>query len=412
MRKAATTAMSKNCYNPPSRRAAARFMITSAYSWLPALFIIVFPDGNSLAAADRIMLRDLTVLRDRSVRDLSEDGVRLDDDRLLTWDLIEKGKCKQQADFDQLLQEIGEPLYRIRQRLKVGDYLAASEPAEQLYARYLHRESESAYLVMQATMWSRLNSGRREAAIPAYISCCRLLRRHNELSQSLPGSRRMILDAATGFTPEILPVWFDASAAKKAMPDVKLVLDQLLARDSEVDKSATEWFGDGIRLCVGTLALTAGETKYSEEILQSMCQTGDFARQLQRLGRSAVAIQAEKYEIVIAELSSVETWPSHVRPVVHYWTGLAKVSAPSRSSRLDGILELLHIPALDGSTQPELASAALFHAANACEAVGDAAGSAAIRKELRTRYPSTPHGRQSQNSKSTDLTGFGNSQGE
>ncbi|MGE3780993.1 MAG: hypothetical protein AB7F89_27640, partial [Pirellulaceae bacterium] len=40
--------------------------------------------------ADRIVLRNLTVISDRTVASLDVDGVRLDNGSLLTWDEIEK----------------------------------------------------------------------------------------------------------------------------------------------------------------------------------------------------------------------------------------------------------------------------------------------------------------------------------
>ena len=138
--------------------------------------------ANSAHSADRLILRNLDILIDRTVTALDEDGLRLDSpqkngrDRL-TWDEVERGVVTlDQARFDALLKELGPPLYRIRQRLKIGDYEALSEPAELLYPRYASRQGPTAYMVCQATMWSRMALNRREAAVEPYLRCYELLR--------------------------------------------------------------------------------------------------------------------------------------------------------------------------------------------------------------------------------------------
>src|SRR5690349_12003618 len=96
-------------------------------------------------SADRLILRNLDIILDRTVTALDEDGLVLDAPRAgggnrITWDEIERGKVAlDQARFDALLSELGPPLYRIRQRLKIGDYVAASEPAELLYEKFSRR---------------------------------------------------------------------------------------------------------------------------------------------------------------------------------------------------------------------------------------------------------------------------------
>src|SRR6478752_499801 len=143
-----------------------------------ALFSVLLSGGVCVAgasSADRLILRNLDIITDRTVTALDEDGLVLDASRAgggnrITWDEVERGKVAlDQARFDALLTELGAPLYRIRQRLKIGDYVAASEPAERLYERFSSRKSQTAYLVCQATMWSRLASSRREAAVGPYL---------------------------------------------------------------------------------------------------------------------------------------------------------------------------------------------------------------------------------------------------
>ena len=117
--------------------------------------------ANRVVAADRIILRSLELVADKTVLSLDEDGVRLDGKRpgggdLIPWDEIERGRVSEalQPAFDKYLKELGPSLYRLRQRLKIGDYDGLIDAAELVYPRFSARQSQTAYLVCQATMWS------------------------------------------------------------------------------------------------------------------------------------------------------------------------------------------------------------------------------------------------------------------
>ena len=56
------------------------------------------------------------------------------------------------------------------------------------------------------------------------------------------------------------------------------------------------------------------------------------------------------------------------------------------------VLDLLTLPAHYSSQQPELAAAGLYHAASALDKLKDAAGAAAVRRELGSRYTGTHFG--------------------
>src|SRR5205807_7500840 len=114
----------------------------------------------------------------------------------------------------------------------------------------------SAYLVCQATMWSRVASGRREAAVEPYLRCYELLRSRIASSGSLPGTRRLKTDSATAISPELAPVWFEREAAKAALQPVQQAIRDL-AQPRPV----------GAYVYYGTLAVAAGETPEVERML-------------------------------------------------------------------------------------------------------------------------------------------------
>ena len=61
--------------------------------------------------------------------------------------------------------------------------------AEALEARYAGRRSETAYMVFQALMWSRLAVGRREAALAPYLRCFDLPERGGRRRQAVRVAR-------------------------------------------------------------------------------------------------------------------------------------------------------------------------------------------------------------------------------
>ncbi len=338
-------------------------------------------------AADRLILRNLDVVGERTVVSLDEDGLVLDGPRgsggsRVTWDEVEQGRLAlDQAKFDQLLAELGGPLYRIRQRLKNGDYAAASEPAELLYPRFAERKSQTAYLVCQATMWSRLAAGKREAAVEPYLRCFELLRTRAAVSGSLPGARRLNTDAATAMSPELAPVWFDAAAAKVELPKVQQVIRTLSQPRLE-----------GVYVYYASLAIAAGEVAEAERVLPQLV-TGEMAwwRKLVEAERElATSLPSQLFK----QLSdNTESWPRACRPMGLLLMGRAGIQSEGEGEVRGGLLALLTLPASYATEQPELAAAGLCHAAMALDKLKDGRGAATVRRELTTRFPSTHFGR-------------------
>src|SRR5262245_20671784 len=106
------------------------------------LLLVLLPTCGSALAADRIILRNLDIISDRTIKSFDVDGVVLDNETTLGWDEIEKATLgEKQAEFDALLSDVGGDLYRLRQRLNVGDYAGLATHAEALWPRYQERRS-------------------------------------------------------------------------------------------------------------------------------------------------------------------------------------------------------------------------------------------------------------------------------
>jgi hypothetical protein len=338
--------------------------------------------------AERLVLRNLQIIQDRAVEAFDEDGVRLRGGQVVAWDEIERGAVapQHQAAFDRMLGDLGEPLYRIRRRLTVGDYAELSEPAEALYPRYVGRNSETAYMVLQATMWSRLASGRREAALEPYLYCLEYLRRAAGRPVNLPGDRRLTFDPATGMTPELAPVWFDGDAAKAAMPGALKAAG--LMRPP---------LPKGVHVYYATLALAGGEPSRAAQVLAAVTERQGLLGELREIVLAQAEIAAKRPNEAVARLSQILDRMSPAnKPLALYWLGLTKLQSDQPRTRQEGLLELLHVPALYGKSHPHLAAAALFRAMHALADQNNSAGAMAVRGELLARYGQTYHAAKAQ----------------
>jgi hypothetical protein len=341
-----------------------------------ALFALV----NESSGADRIVLRNLEILTDRTVKAFDEDGIQLDDGRLLTWDVIEKAKvASRQAEFDQMLNELGTHLYRIRQRLKVGDYRGLVTHANALFARYAGRQSDTAYMVCQALMWGRIAAGQREAALEPYLRCFAWHRRCQAEGRPvpLPGERRLQLDLEQGLTSELPPVWFDGAAAKKALPGVTAAIAAL---DSPRPP--------GIYTYLASLALAADQPDVAAQAVKNLQGMQTMQAILAAQAEVMKSQSGSGVQLLRERISELD---AEMQPLALYWLGRARLVDSDRRVRDEGLLDLLKIVAVFGEDQPELAAAGLYEAMQVLARDGDSKGSIAVRRELLDRYGQTWH---------------------
>ncbi len=336
--------------------------------------------GPRAEAADRIILRKLEVITDRTVAQFDEDGVALDNGRILTWDEIEKATVANgQPAFDAMLSELGAPLYRLRQRLTVGDYAGVAAPAEAVFPRYLARRSRSAYMVFQALMWSRLAAGQREAAVEPYllaVECLRSVPRANE-ALVVPGNRQLSWDAATGLSHELLPLWFDAEAARSALPRVGAAIGTM----------QTPW-PPGVRIYYASLAAAAGE---SERMQAAVSELNDPQW---AVWREIVLAQAKLGTAAIAEHeaaleSALPAERGMARALALYLIGRGTLERGGPDQQREAMLKLLRIPAVYGAEHPELSAAALYDTMQVLTRLEDLPASIAVRGELLEKFATT-----------------------
>ena len=351
-------------------------------AWLCLISVVIA--ASNVAIADRVVLRNLDVVSGKTVAGFDEDGVRMDDGSQIAWDEIERGQvaASQQAAFDQMLQELGTPLYRIRQRLTVGDYAGLLDHAEAIYPRYVKRSSPTAYMVIQSLMWARLSVGRREEAVEPYLRCYTYLRSLADRKVVLPGARRLQLDLETGMSPELTPIWFDAQSAKTVLPVVLQSITEMPAPRPE-----------GTRVYFGTLALAAGDVERGVAVLQGIEGERPSLAELRDIGGAQLEVANGQPDQAVSRLASRlnEISPGN-KPLAVYWLGTAKLLSDQEQVQRDGVLQLLHLPAIYGKQSPELAAAALYRTMKAFDSWQDESATSAIRRELLGQYGQTYYG--------------------
>jgi len=345
------------------------------------LAIVLVGLSAQAAIADRITLRNLKIIDGPKVVSFDEDGVRLDDQRIVGWYEIEKARVAddQQAQFDRMLKELGGTLFRIRQRMRVGDYKDLAEHTEAVYPRYLNRKSPTAYMVMQATMWSRIAMGRRESAVEPYCRCYEYLRAQPDANDALPGQRRLKYDPQTGLCASLAPVWFDVAAAKAALPSVYKSISAMSRPRPQ-----------GAYIYFATMALAAGDAAKADRGLAAITSDSGPVREL----RDIVAVQRElltgKPDAAARALDArlADISPAN-QPLALYWLGRVKLVSTDVDTRKSGLVQLLRIPALYGNQAPEISAAALSYGVDVLKQLDDVRGSVALRNELLVRYGQT-----------------------
>jgi hypothetical protein len=351
-----------------------------------AIAALAFCALASPAFADRIILRNLTVLNDVTVESFDLDGVRLSDGRTFGWDEIERGQigADRQAAFDQALGELGIPLLRIRQNLESGAVGRLAEVVEPVLDKYRDRRGPTAYLVNQAAMWGRLAQGRREEAVVSYLRCLALLTEDRTIADRLPGKRRLEMDPATGLVREISPIFFDANAARQAYADVVATIRERKLRLP------------GLYAYAAALAVAGGDVDVAQNIQASLQgETREMVALHDLIGLELAL--AKKTPDAAAARNSFARWTElspALQPAWIYASGAAIASSDDPAARDEGIAALLHVPALFAASEPVVAAASLSEASSALERSGDAKGAARLRAELTARFPETSFARE------------------
>ena len=381
-----------------------------AFLWV-AIAGLVWLGPSEVRCQDPVVLRDLSIIRGKTITDFDDSVVRLSDGSTLKWDQILKAQVApdHQADFDRNIANIGLPLFRIKSRVTNRDWAAIGELVEPLYAALeLERlnnlaDSESAYVICYATMKGRLDRGDRPGAVLPFLQAARI---QKKLKRKLGVSSQNFLpdvDASTMLSSEILPIWFDRARVEPAFKELANSVDPTATSTDlgpivylismAVELERLQLARDLLRLIEARDGMESWRLILLAQIEIAENKLDQATRLLEdnksRLTKSAVPLGLY--------LKSAKFFQSVANPRSNHAEATGTASEKNRQNRIDqysrGMLELLEIPASYGDKYPALAAAALYQTAQIAKSLEWSKEGQVMEQELLLRFPFTYHAR-------------------
>jgi len=364
----------------------------SLVSNLPRLLVICLASGCvSVSNGDELVLRDLTEYSGVTIESFDQEGITFTKQQtassfgrgrqVVGWDEVESATTSevQQGLFDRMLSELGDPLFRIHRRLLAGDYYGLDAPSEKVFDRYRNGNSKQSYIVCQAAMWGRLANGNPEGALEAYLLCLRYARTMPVYIAQVPGDRRFQYYPSTGMTDDLLPLFVDQKRAAKYLPRVVEIVEEM--EDIEMPPL-------GIYGYVSALAIAANQPVEAEKWRIKIDSPRTEFQHLSDLLQAQKLLAMDENEQVVGKLKDIVIdLNSTVRPVAYYLLGIAE--SRSTDQQEQGVLDLLHVPALYGRMHPELSAASLVEVHKLLLKSEQKSQAEEIEKHLRFFYDDT-----------------------
>ena len=370
-----------------------------------------------------IVLRDLTLIRDRKVVRFDENIILLSDGSRLSWDRVLKATVdkSRQAEFDLLIENQGLPLYRLRRRIELADWSQVLSAAEPVYQQLLSGESlttDTKYLAALGVMRGHQHAGQRTASVQPFLRAARLQPSISpELKKSLADQLLSPTEVETQLADDLVPIWFDLKSIETDFESLQSFLD---ATENSDSAGARIYFASLAAARSRQPALQPQRESSSDSATDQPAEQTQEERNQDRIDQAMTAIEElgklpeplrgwkvlltaqmnlnqQRFEPARIALNNQRNYfdraPPNQQAVAKLLKAQALKTATTDSARVDAILSLLSIPARWENQYPTLASAALYEAIQVAEKRETAEEMRIIRDELLAKYPSTYHGR-------------------
>lgn len=381
-----------------------------AIQWVAFFATLVGFGFSEACCQDPIVLRDLTIIRGKTVAGFDDASVTLSDGSSLQWDRILTAQVdpNKQLEFDSRIAKIGLPLFRIKSRVDNQDWAAIGELVEPLYAGLkLERlngpiDSESAHLICYAAMKGRLHRGDRPGAVLPFLQAARI----QQLSQKPDDNSQHFLpvdDVNTMMSSEILPIWFDQARVEPAFNALTNAIDPTVTPTDVgpivyLISMAVEM--KRLQLARSLLKLIESRDGAKPWTLVLLAQIEIAENQLEQASRLLEDNQSKLTQSAAPlglYLKSAKFFQAGEVPLSNRVAPPATKLQKNRQIRIDqfsrGMLELLEIPASYGETYPALAAAALYQTAQIAKSLEWSQEGQVMEQELLLRFPTTYHAR-------------------
>jgi hypothetical protein len=322
------------------------------------------------AGAAEVRLRGGAV-REGTVVALDDAGVHLEivtgDVEVVSWDRVRQvtGPFAEAADD---YASIADTAWRARYRLERGDPQMARPLFETLYRRYRGQTSQTALVVSEGVLRCRLQADvpKRELLEP-YLETLRL--RRSGIEQRAYQDLAPIIDSHTQLLMALPPLLVFGDAAEDAAP----AAESMPASTDAVVQAIASLYGCALERASADADAPAPRLPVEHEgaallHLLLVAEAGSDA-----------ARKSARQELRELSADADEPW---LRAWRHAGLGVSLIRQSDAESRLEGILELLHVPLLYGELLPALAEAAAGAAASELADLGDLDQAARIRRDF------------------------------
>jgi hypothetical protein len=304
--------------------------------------------------------------------------------RLIGWERIE-GVGGERASDARHFMPMAERAWRARIRLDRGDLALAEPLLAGLFEELRGRDGSVALLSAEGLMRCRLSRADVAGAFLPWLEAVRLRDRGVVLGGE--ESDGGLLDRVTLLSPALPPFFTPGQAAG--------VLDRsrgdgvALRGGSGASGALMDWYVRAASHDAGVMgaadaAVVDGESD-SESGRAGVRFVSDLV--LARTAADAAERAFHRNRLRVGLEQDIDTWREAWRRM---GLGLSHLAEGDDENALLGVLELLHLPARFGTTQPQLAGLALAHASAALDRLGYGASAARLRDELRENFAGHP----------------------
>ena len=382
--------------------------------------------SQRLLSQPPIVLRDLTLIRGKTVSEFDRSWITLSDGSTLQWDEVLKAtltsqtsdgdpslsQTQRQTKFDTLLNQIGLPIYRLKTRIRQGDWAGAGRIAEPIFdsamaETFTFPNPNVEYLVCVATMKSRAGQGSgarsRAGGVLPFLRASSIQNKVDQKTLELSGTNGIVDKTQNAISPELLPIWFDIDQVRTSAKQIAKLDSEL--RQSDAGASTTQ---AALAIYLASMQIELGQNELANANLNRLGSNQNNsiatwstvlrARMLQKAGdhvRAQAMLDRNSRSLV-----------GDARPVAIYYRGLSEFeihnTKPNQNQNpLNAVVDtelsksslmLMRLPAIYGDSNPEIAAAGLYQAAMIAKLRGQTKQSKNLLRELLQRYPRTYHG--------------------
>lgn len=380
--------------------------------------------AGPVAAPSAVQLRGQPLPLNGEVAGVSYAGVLLkltadDPGRLISWDKVRSVEGPGAAGAAPF-HGYADGLMRARTRLERGDAWLADQAIDPLYQQAAGAGGESRFsgpsglLLSECALRSSLSRNATAGATLAWLHWSAVERSRPRAGEGKSAGPQWVggttglppvVDTATGLCPQLPPIFAHRSASSVGTLRVLGQSGELarLSGEGSPSRGLAAAYLLAVRIAGGDIqpgeavALPSASSDAEQLVIDIVAaQTAPsepMRAARQRLQKRLEGLQRDADTRESGEDGAGPADRSWQRAWLHAAVGRSLISEDQVALRRQGMIEMLHVPALDGGTQPGLASIALLDVIDQLRRDGAEANStaiAALTSELKARFGVDP----------------------